>query len=129
MSPRTNGIESTAIALYRKRKTEVLEGRKLPENLRARAVSFADLAHDALEYSKAQKLSYDHDSYRMAKLTEMFGNREAGSITPQDFERWIADHEDWKPATANRYLVVTGISFGHPKWEGNAESGTANETP
>jgi site-specific recombinase XerD len=47
----------------------------------------------------------------MAKLTEMFGNREAGSITPQDFERWIADHEDWKPATANRYRALLSLVY------------------
>jgi len=105
------GRKSTAIALYRKRKTEILEGRKLPDNLRAKTVAFSDLADDALEYSKAHKLSYDHDSYRMAKLTQMFGNRESTSITPQDFERWIANHEDWKPATANRYRALLSLAY------------------
>src|ERR1700680_477174 len=74
------GRKSAAIQLYRKRKTEVMEGKKLPEKLRTMAVPFSELAADALEYSKTHKLSYDHDSYRMAKLQEGFGDRRAARI-------------------------------------------------
>ena len=105
------GTKSAASILYKKRKTGVLEGKKLPERLRARAVPFSDLAEDALEYSKAHKLSYDHDCYRMAKLKEEFGALAADSITPQDFERWIASHEKWKPATANRYRALVSLTY------------------
>jgi len=105
------GHKGAAIDLYRKRKTQVMEGKKLPEKLRAKAVPFSSLAADPLEYSKAHKLSADHDSYRMAKLNEYFGNRAAQSITPQDFERWIADHENWKPATANRYRALLSLTY------------------
>src|SRR5208283_5793828 len=37
------GSKSAALLLYRKRKTEALEGRKLPERLRAPLVSFNEL--------------------------------------------------------------------------------------
>ena len=43
--------------LHRKRKTEVLAGRKLPETLRRREVSFQELVRDALAYSRAHKRS------------------------------------------------------------------------
>lgn len=46
------GTKGAAIKLYQKRKTEILQGRKLPENLRAPMVGFAELAKDALVYSK-----------------------------------------------------------------------------
>jgi len=46
------GTKSAAITLYRKRQTEVLEGRKLPKNLRLANVSFEEVARDALEYSR-----------------------------------------------------------------------------
>ena len=46
------GLKQTAETLYRKRKTEVLQGKKLPES-RKRAVSFEELTKDALDYSKA----------------------------------------------------------------------------
>ena len=46
------GTKDSANALYRKRKTQVLEGRKLPEKLRRARVSFAEIAKDVLEHSK-----------------------------------------------------------------------------
>src|SRR6516165_5880517 len=49
------GTKGAALELYRKRKTEALQRKKLPENLRAPVVSFAELAQDALAYSKAHK--------------------------------------------------------------------------
>jgi site-specific recombinase XerD len=105
------GRKGAAVDLYRKRKTEVLEGKKLPERFRAKAVSFSDLAEDALEYSKAHKLSHRHDEYRMAKIKEAFANRAAEGITPQDFERWVSEHEDWMPATANRYRALLSLTY------------------
>jgi hypothetical protein len=39
--------KSGAIDLYRKRKTEALQGRKLPETLRRAAVSFKEIAEDS----------------------------------------------------------------------------------
>src|SRR4051794_28001131 len=62
------GNRSAAVQLYRKRKTQVLQGEKLPENFRARAVTFTELAQDALDYSQTHKRSYKQDNYRMAKL-------------------------------------------------------------
>src|SRR5216684_3933743 len=49
------GTKSSALTLYRKRKTESLQGKKLPENLRSPMVSFAELARETLAYSKAHK--------------------------------------------------------------------------
>src|SRR3990170_3214198 len=67
------GLKQTAENLYRKRKTEVLQGKKLPES-RKRVVSFDELAKDALDYSKAHKRSYDDDACRMERLKSWFGN-------------------------------------------------------
>lgn len=41
------GTKSAAIDLYRKRKTDALIGKKLPEKLRRATVTFADIARDA----------------------------------------------------------------------------------
>lgn len=49
------GTKSAALSLYRKRKTEALQGKKLPESLRTPAVRFAELAHDALVYSNTHQ--------------------------------------------------------------------------
>jgi hypothetical protein len=47
------GVKSAAVKLYPKRETEILEGKKLPEQLRGRAVRFAEIADDALAYRRA----------------------------------------------------------------------------
>jgi hypothetical protein len=48
------GTRDAALKLYRKRKTEILQGKKLPETLRRREASFAEIVQDALEYSDPQ---------------------------------------------------------------------------
>lgn len=81
------GRRSAAIDLYHKRKTEAMEGEKLPERLRARKVTFSELAEDALEYSRTHKRSYGDDEIRMGKLADWLGPRTAESVTPQEIER------------------------------------------
>jgi integrase len=105
------GRKSAAIQLYRKRKVAALEGRKLPEKLRAKAVSFSEIGHDALEYSKANKLSYGDDLVRMRFLFEWFGSKTADSIRPQDIERCFNQQQQWKPATFNRYRALMSLAY------------------
>ena len=105
------GTRGSAIQLYQKRKTEALEGKKLPEKLRARAASFVELAQDALDYSRAHKVSYEDDVLRMKQVTEVFGSRAAHSITPQDIERWFASKQRWKPATCNRMKALFSLVY------------------
>jgi site-specific recombinase XerD len=105
------GRKSAAIELYRKRKTEVMEGKKLPEKLRARKVGFAELAKDALEYSRAHKRSFRDDEIRMAKLTDWLRDRPAESVTPQEIERWLSAKSTLKPATLNRYRALLSLVY------------------
>ena len=77
-SPREGGDKDcSALTLYRKRKTESLQGKKLPENLRTPTVSFADLATDALSYSKTHKITCRDDQDRMPWLLAAFRDRAA----------------------------------------------------
>jgi integrase len=80
------GTKSGAIHLYRKRKYEALEGKKLPEKLCRATVSFAEIAKDALTYSKANKLSYRTDTIRMETLLSWLREYPAQSITPHAIE-------------------------------------------
>jgi site-specific recombinase XerD len=108
------GTKSAALTLYRKRKTEALQGKKLPENLRTPTVSFAELAHDALAYSKAHKRTYGDDVLRMPWLLADFRERTADSITPQDFEHHVtrmAEERNWAPASVNRYRALISLIF------------------
>src|SRR3972149_7621767 len=66
------GLKQTAETLYRKRKTEVLQGKKLPE-ARRRVVGFGELIDDTLVYSQAHKRSYKDDKWRFEKLRKHFG--------------------------------------------------------
>ncbi len=120
------GTRSAAAQLYRKRKTEAMEGRKLPENIRARKASFEELAKDALEYSKAHKRSYRDDEVRMAKLREWLGQRPAESVSPQEIERWLsAKAEDLKPATLNRYRALLSLAYRLAMQNGKVQSNPA----
>jgi site-specific recombinase XerD len=108
------GTKSAALTLYRKRKTEALQGKKLPESLRTPMVSFAELAHDALVYSKTHKRTYEDDLLRMPRLLAAFRERPADSITPQDLEHHLtqtAEESDWAPATVNRYRALVSLVF------------------
>jgi site-specific recombinase XerD len=106
------GNKSAAIQLYQKRKTAVRMGEKLPENFRAKAALFGDLANDAIEYSRVHKpLSHRNDKCRMAKLREQFANREAEDITSQEWDTWFASHEKWAIATRNRYAALVKLTY------------------
>jgi integrase len=108
------GTKSGAIHLYRKRKQEALEGKKLPENLRRAPVTFAVIASDALAYSKAHKRSHSDDVQRMTRLLGWFGNRSAESVTPQDIERRFEeciDEYGWAPSTVNHYRSLLSLAY------------------
>lgn len=104
------GTKSAAIDLYRKRKNEALEGKKLPEKLRRASVSFAEIAKDALAYSKANKLSYRHDAGRMETLLGWFREYPAEAITATDIERRF-EQEKWSPATVNRHRALLSLTY------------------
>jgi integrase len=103
------GLKSAAIMLYQKRKTEALQGRKLPETLRRRDVRFSELAEDARLYCKANNHGWRTDSCRIGHLLEAFGNRSA-EIPIEDLRRWFNDQE-WTPATFNRYKSMLSLTY------------------
>ena len=106
------GTKGMAIDLYRKRKVEALEGKKLPERLRRATVTFAEIAKDALTYSKVHKAgtSYRCDAGRMEVILGWFREYPAASITAQDIERQFQKQE-WAPATANRYRALLSLTY------------------
>jgi site-specific recombinase XerD len=125
------GTKSNAILLYRKRKTEVLQGKKLPEKLRRATVTFADVARDALAYSRAHKRTYHDDVQRMERMLGWFRERSADSITPQDierhFEQCIAD-EEWAPSTVNHYRSLLSLTYRLAIRDGKTASNPARAT-
>jgi len=98
------GSKSAAIDLYRKRKTDAMEGKKLPKKLRARVVMFSELADDYLAHAKANNEGWKADKDRIATLTAAFGNRPA-AIPIADLREWF-NAQEWKPSTFNRWRTV-----------------------
>lgn len=109
------GTKDNASKLYYKRKTQALEGRKLPEKLRRPRVSFAEIAQDALDHSKAHKVheAYRIDRWHMESLLTWFRERVAEEITPQEIERKLSKlaEDGRKPATVNRYRTLLSLVF------------------
>jgi site-specific recombinase XerD len=50
----------------------------------------------------------------MAPLLRQFGDRQAESIPPEEFEEWLnatTEERGWAPATKNRYLALLKLTF------------------
>ncbi len=124
------GTKGTAIDLYRKRKVEALEGRKLPERLRRATVTFATIAKDALAYSKVHKAgtSYRCDAGRMEVLLGWFREYPAESIAAQEIERQFQKQE-WAPATANRYRALLSLTYRLAIRDGKVKENPARLVP
>ena len=125
------GSKSTAIDLVRKRKTEALQGKKLPEKLRRATVTFADISRDALAYSKAHKRTYTDDLARMERILGWFRDRSADSVTPQEIERHFEqciEDEKWAPSTVNHYRSLLSLTYRLAIRDGKATSNPARAT-
>jgi site-specific recombinase XerD len=111
------GRRSDAIDLLAKRKTEKLQRFKLPENFRAKAVTFGELMDDALEHSKAANVERSTTELRMKYdiLRPVFGGRTAEEITKQEIIRWLTEAKEerkWgSDATRNRWQAAFSLAF------------------
>lgn len=125
------GTKGAAIDLVRKRKTDALIGKKLPEKLRRATVTFADIARDALAYSKAHKRTYGDDVARMERILKWFRDRSADSVTPQEIERHFEESieaEAWAPSTVNHYRSLLSLTYRLAIRNGKASSNPARAT-
>src|ERR1700722_5730574 len=103
------GTKGGAIQLYRKRKTEALQGKKLPETLRRRDVRFFELAEAARAYCRANNLGWRTDLCRIGHLLEEFGDGPA-EISIDDLRKWFSEQE-WTSATFNRYRSMLSLIY------------------
>jgi integrase len=101
---------SAARHLYSLRKTQVLEGRKLPT--RKPPVLLGTLVDDALAYSR------EHHSqrwqaelgYMLAPAREKFGGLPAEHISPEQIESFLTEHAK-AAATRNRFRSAFSLVF------------------
>lgn len=105
------GRKSAAIDLYRKRKADIREGKKLPPLRRTAPVMLSDLIDLVLEYVK----THGHKDQRTYKsrgeiIRKGLGPRDAEALTPQDIETWLARNTK-TPATFNRYKALISLAY------------------
>ena len=115
------GRRSAAIALYQKRRTEVREGAKMPESMRAsRVIYLRELAHDALDYSKTHKRTSRQDRSYWKSLQPVFGNAPADSISPAQIEEYFKRRTDSQTGhdQPTAFLPIDGFSAWDTEREG-----------
>jgi integrase len=81
-----------AETVLKKRKVEIAEGRFL-DKLRNTEILFDNFAEQYLQYSKANKKSYDKDVSRMKVLLRYFGGKHLSEITPWLIEKFKAQRK------------------------------------
>jgi hypothetical protein len=110
------GSHGVAEKLLLKRQAEKLEGVKLPDNLRAKSVTFGELCEDALKHSEAEnseKQTYEL-GLRIDQLRPVFGSRPADSIRKNEIVEWLteqAEERDWVATTRNRWQATFSLIF------------------
>lgn len=104
------GRRQAAIDLYRKRKTDALEGRKLPNLRTGKSVTLGNLIDDAVEYVKAHNKSVKSYIAKAGIVRKAMGDRDAATITPQEIDRWLTSRCK-TPATSNRYKSFLSLCF------------------
>jgi integrase len=117
------GNKSNAKILYRKRRTELLTGDKLPE-LRRKKVTVGELCDLALAYAKEHNKSV-RDYVTKAKLvTEGLGSRIADEIGPDEFSDWIKARQV-SNGTFNRYKAFVSLAYKEGMRLGKVRANTA----
>lgn len=109
-----SGSKSLAISAYRKRKTQIREGKFFPEMIFVkRGVLFKDMAKMFLEeYAMVNKLSWQSDEQRLEKCKEFFGDTPLSQIKKRDVERFrTVLLNEFSEATANRYIALLKTLF------------------
>jgi integrase len=103
------GTKSAAIQLYRKRKTEVSQGKKLPENLRTCA-KVGDLAPAMQRDYEINKRKSDDSVERRLRLhiLPFFEHLLADAVSTDDIDQYVDQRRDEgaQNATINRELAV-----------------------
>jgi site-specific recombinase XerD len=105
------GSKSAAIKTVEQRRTQAREGMKVPVNLRAKKITFGEIAKAALAWSRANKRDFAHDDYRMPLLIEQFGKCQAEDIKPSEITEWLQSRADWSRATRNRYTALLKMVY------------------
>jgi hypothetical protein len=103
------GTLGTAKKLVELRRTQRLEGRKLPKP-RSRLLLFRELTDAALSFTEGTA-NHATNISRMKVLNEEFGNCAAENITPEQIEAWLESKTELALATKNRYIALLKLVY------------------
>ncbi len=116
------GTRGMALLLLAKRKTEAIQGKKLPETLNRRAVSVRELLDGAAAYVREHyatvrmcaKTDQPATDSRYPALAAVLGDRPAAALTPLEIERALAKlatEREWSNATVNRHKAFLSLAY------------------
>jgi integrase len=124
------GTFAMAKQLLNKRKTQALQGKKLPETLRRAPVLFSTLAEDAMVYSKAHKRSSRSDEIIKKNLVNWFGNEDTETLFGAEIEARLAIEgkgREWAPSTYNHYRAFLMLMYREGRFNRKVQNNPARD--
>ena len=118
------GTKKAAGDLLIKRKNEIREGIKMPENMRHTSIRFKALCDDILVFSKKHHRDFRSVEIRVKKIVEAFGETPVDKIKPADIDAWLT-RATKTPATSNRYRALFSLIFREALRNGKVASNPA----
>lgn len=107
------GSKSAAVKVYNRRRTQAVARLKLPESLKHRGATFAELADLAVEYIKGRYARPADDLGRMELLKTHFSGR-ADSITAGEIERTLYAltlEKRWSASSRNHHHNLLSVCY------------------
>ena len=117
------GPKSLAKDAYRKRKTQIREGKFFPEQIRRKETTLAAAIDDYLERKESQLRHFYHYRRHGRYWKEALGSRTLRSIQPAEIEAYVAERaKKAAPATVNRELAFLKTVYSDALSNGKAET-------
>ena len=118
------GAHGAAKELLNKRKNEIREGIKMPENMRQASPRFKTLCDDILVFSKKHHRDFRSVEIRIKKIVTDFGETPADRIKPADIDACLS-RVTKTPATSNRNRALFSLIFREAVRNGKIASNPA----
>jgi site-specific recombinase XerD len=121
------GRRAAAITLREKRRTEILEKRKLPDLRNHKYVTVAELIDDLLEYVVHHKDRRSYES-KAGIVKKALGGKKADDLKPQEIAKWLNSHCK-TAATYNRYKAFLSLAYRLGEENDKVERNVARKAP
>lgn len=118
------GTHGAAKDLLLKRKNEIRERVKMPENMRQTSVRFKTLCDAILIYSQEHHRDFRSVKIRVRRLAVEFGDIPADKIKSSEIDAWLSKATK-TPATSNRYRALFSLMFREALRNGKVASNPA----